>query len=1108
MSTYLKSAEVELALAGFRCPLLLMTSGGGLVEVNSATALPVRLVESGPAGGVTLAENVAREVSADEVLSLDMGGTTAKLCAVSRGRAAMAREFEVDRAERFMRGSGLPVRIPCLDLVEISDGGGSIASTNAVGMVAVGPQSAGSEPGPACYGKGGLLPTVTDADLVLGRIEPGCFAAGEVHLQPLLAKAALKTAIATPQGLSSDELAAQAVAEAVEESLATAARAHAAEHGLDLSEHVLVAFGGAAPLRAASLAKRLGLRKVLIPPDASVGSAMGFLSAPLAFEALRSRPMCLTDGQFDFGEINAIFRGLWHQTVSVVAAAAARWKPGRPAKERRRAFGRYVGQGREVAIDLPNRDMEPGDAAMLQASFEEAYRCLFFRTVPGTEIEIRTWALQLVADSDPLAWPQERLRDARKRPHCEAIGVENGSCLEKRPKASSTRQLFHAESGVILEVPVHRRHELEEGSQIAGPAIITELYTTTVVTDSFDCVVLENGFLQLETRLEKLTAVCRSPALEGTFASNNNNTNNNSNNKESPEESKRTDSLAWQLAWVSLLAAVEEQAQLLLRAAFSPLVREAGAVGCAIFDFEGRILAQSATSSPGLMGGLASFVQRFLEEAGASCICPGDSWLGNGIWGGSCHASDLVVLTPLVAVGTGLPLGLVGSIAHTTLLDVLFDGSAEMAPTLFRPGAVCEQLLAKLRANSRQPCDCNDNDNSKNNNKKQDCAGDAMALLACNELAALRVLSLLAEHQVDLPELGDHICEASRQAVRRNVKQKCSKGGFWRSEMLSEERAKLIAELGLSDDGDVSLCLDASRVRENSQMSEHRTDTRLGSPRALSLAYAQFALACVFVHGVPINAGSLSALSVSIAPGSLLDAGPACRGADRRLLAHLLPDLVFRCLAQALPDQVPAASASVLCRLDLRSGSGSAVDAVASCHVEGGGLGGCSVQDGFSAAIFPSGLQSTPIEITEASSTGLLFRRKELIPDSGGAGRFRGGLGLRIEVAHSGEEDFSVNFPDSGHFRTGPAGRSGGRPGRQAETCLSDGTKLLPVGLQRVPAGQSLVVETAGGGGFGAPTERSREALRSDLRDGLVSRQAAAQEYGIVDEDLAKLVSD
>ncbi|MFM8991251.1 MAG: hydantoinase/oxoprolinase family protein, partial [Alphaproteobacteria bacterium] len=279
MARYLKRLEKMLEEDGFRGPVYLMTSGGGLTTLDAAARFPIRLVESGPAGGAILASWLAMQAGEDKVVSFDMGGTTAKICLIEDGQPQSSRSFEVDRAARFLKGSGLPLRIPVIEMVEIGAGGGSIAKVDLLGRIAVGPESAASEPGPACYGRGGTRPTVTDADVVMGRIDPDAFAAGRIPLDTGKARAAVDDAIGRPQGLATD-LAAFGIAEMVDETMASAARVHAVERGKALGEHTMIAFGGAAPLHAARVAEKLGIARVIVPANAGVGSAVGFLRAP------------------------------------------------------------------------------------------------------------------------------------------------------------------------------------------------------------------------------------------------------------------------------------------------------------------------------------------------------------------------------------------------------------------------------------------------------------------------------------------------------------------------------------------------------------------------------------------------------------------------------------------------------------------------------------------------------------------------------------------------------------------------------------------------------------------------------------------------------------
>jgi N-methylhydantoinase A len=277
MSRYLKGMSDGLAALGTGCPLLLMMSSGGICTIETARRFPVRLIESGPAGGVILARRIAARGGYDRALSFDMGGTTAKITLIDDYSPQQSRHFEVARAYRFAKGSGIPVRIPVIDMVEIGAGGGSIARVDSLRRIVVGPDSAGSEPGPACYGRGGEQATVTDADVALGRIDPDGFAGGSITLDPAKAAAAIAKSITLDM---TQQEAARGIAEIVDETMASAARVHAVENGKDTAGRTLIAFGGAAPLHAARLAGKLGIERVVIPPDAGVGSAHGFLDAP------------------------------------------------------------------------------------------------------------------------------------------------------------------------------------------------------------------------------------------------------------------------------------------------------------------------------------------------------------------------------------------------------------------------------------------------------------------------------------------------------------------------------------------------------------------------------------------------------------------------------------------------------------------------------------------------------------------------------------------------------------------------------------------------------------------------------------------------------------
>jgi N-methylhydantoinase A len=470
---YLARMDEALRAEQFRGAIYLVTSGGGLTSIETARRFPVRLVESGPAGGAIFAATVSARAGERKVVSFDMGGTTAKICLIKDFEPQSARVYEVDRAARFLKGSGLPVRIPVIEMVEIGAGGGSIAKLDALKRVTVGPESAGSEPGPACYRRGGERPTVTDADVALGLIDPDAFAGGTITLDPTLSHETLTGDVGAPLGLDA-ETAAYAVHEMVCENMASAARVHAVERGATVGEHTLIAFGGAAPLHAARVAEKIGVSRVIVPPNAGVGSAIGFLSSPISYEIVRSRHVRLD--RFDSEPVAAMLAEMSRDAHALVAPGAR----GAPLSERRLAYMRYVGQGHEITVPLPVRALTADDAAALREAFEREYAELFRRPIPGAAIEALSWSV-LVST-------------AARRPQPNAPVADRGA-----PPPNGTRMVFDGRAGRRIEVPLHRREQLAPGVRVRGPALIAEDETSTFVSASFDaridaagCIVMDH----------------------------------------------------------------------------------------------------------------------------------------------------------------------------------------------------------------------------------------------------------------------------------------------------------------------------------------------------------------------------------------------------------------------------------------------------------------------------------------------------------------------------------------------------------------------------------------------------------------------------------------
>lgn len=477
MKSYLGRLKERLAAESAECPAFLMHSGGGIMSLESAAEFPVRLVESGPAGGAIFAADIAAKHQLDKVLSFDMGGTTAKICLIKNQTPKTARVFEVARTYRFKKGSGMPISIPVIDMVEIGAGGGSIAHVDAMNQIRVGPESAGSEPGPACYGRGGAEPAVTDADLVLGKLDPDNFAGGSIPLHPKNAVEALQAAIGQKLDMDPRE-AAWGLAEVVDENMANAARVHAVENGEDLSEYTMIAFGGAAPLHAARLCEKLGVARCLVPQGAGVGSAIGFLRAPFSFEANRSVFMRLS--AFDPDLVTKLFADMKEEATRFVRSCDAI----AAILTDHKIYMRYAGQGWEIPIQLTAEQAANPDAETFLALFEADYANLFGRAVESLEVEITVWSVNAYTQ------PGE----------AQPIGAVDAT----RPAdTAGQRHLFDPGLGSQVTATVVNRSGIRPGQIAEGPAIVVEDETSVVVPSSREVLSHLDGTLDVRLKTNK-----------------------------------------------------------------------------------------------------------------------------------------------------------------------------------------------------------------------------------------------------------------------------------------------------------------------------------------------------------------------------------------------------------------------------------------------------------------------------------------------------------------------------------------------------------------------------------------------------------------------------
>jgi len=473
---YLSKLSGRLESIGFTGKLFIMLSSGGVTSVATAAEFPVRIIESGPTAAVIAGQYYGKHFNIPEMFCFDMGGTTAKSCLIQKGVAGVVPTFEVGRVQRFMKGSGLTIQVPVVDLMEIGAGGGSIAKVSKLGTLQVGPESSGADPGPICYGRGGQDPCVTDADLLLGYLDENYFLGGTMKLDKEGARRGVEEKIAKPLGVSFIQ-AVWGIHDLINETMAAAAKTHIAEKGGNPKIVTISAFGGAGPVHAYGLAKKLGAPRMLIPPNAGVGSAMGFFTAPRAFDLLRSHKVSLSDASFD--DIEGIFEGLESDASKILQKEAS----GDMIRFERSLDMRFVGQGSEMNIPVPGGDFAKITPVEVRKFFDDAYERLYGRTYPDSEVEFINFKVRASLPEKLLQLPKI---DGK------------GRTLEKAVKGQ--RLAYSPISKDFIPFTVYDRYNLFPSAQFPGPAIIEEKESTLIVGEGSHVSVDDYGFLWIDLK--------------------------------------------------------------------------------------------------------------------------------------------------------------------------------------------------------------------------------------------------------------------------------------------------------------------------------------------------------------------------------------------------------------------------------------------------------------------------------------------------------------------------------------------------------------------------------------------------------------------------------
>jgi 5-oxoprolinase (ATP-hydrolysing)/N-methylhydantoinase A len=1045
ISRYLERFERELEARGFTGAFRLMQSAGGLVSVEAARALPIRLLESGPAGGALASAWFGRAAGESNVLAFDMGGTTAKACLIEDGMPHIAPQLETARVHRFKNGSGLPIKAPVVDMIEIGAGGGSIAAIDEVGLLRVGPRSAGADPGPACYGRGGSEPTVTDASLALGYYDPDFFLGGRMALDLGAAERALERRIAAPLGLSVTE-AAWGVHQVVAEAMAGAARIHLVEKGKDPRDSAMIGFGGAGPAFAAPIAHILGIREVIIPPASGAASAFGFLSAPLAVDLVRSLPVVL-DESVDLAAVEAVFETLTAEGRAQLAAAGIAATDMTAARS---ADMRLVGQLHVITVPLPQAPLTQAAYGAIRAAFESVYTARYTQVPTEARLEILSFRIRVTGPVPPLALHQSGMTDGR-----------DTTALK------GTRRAYF--SGGFVEANVYDRYALAAGTAIEGPALIEERESTTILPPGDRLTVDAIGNLRLE-----IAAAERAPVRIGADTA-----------VDAAAALIEADPVTLEIMWSRLVTVAEEMWSTVIRTAFSLIISESQDFGCALLTADGETLAHSARVMPVFNLTLPNCVREVLRRYPAETLEPGDVLITNDPWLCAGHLFDLAIITPVFFEGR--VVALMGTVGHVgdiggnrdgMSVAELYEEGLQIPPMkLVKRGVENEDLFRLIGENVRDG---------------EQVLGDVRSLIAANATGAARLVAFMREYGLaDLRALAQVVQSRSEVAMRAAIR--ALPDGVYRSTITNNPTGTpMTFPVAVRVAGDAIEVDFAGAPPQTARGGINCTLT-------YTTAHATYPLKCMLTPSVRGNAGCYRPFAVKAPKGSILNCDkPAAVSLRTRTGWYIAPN-IFRAMAGTAGDLVQSFSALP----SLLSIYGKAEDGALfyDMLLLGGGQGGSNALDGKSSLLWPTSAATASIELLE-NRVPVLVWEKALILDSAGPGRQRGGLGVRVRLARRKQAvgplklivaPEGIGLPIEGLF--------GGQAGATAGARILDGDGRLVEELGPVTvvlladASRQIELRLSGGSGFGDPRERDPAAIDDDVRQGYVSPAAAAQHY-------------
>jgi 5-oxoprolinase (ATP-hydrolysing) len=1033
----------DVKALGIRAPLSLMKSNGGHVEAKTAGATPVQLLLSGLAGGVIAGRRFARDHANGNGVTLDMGGTSADVGLIADGEFGSTTQYEIEW--------GVPVSALFIDYTTIGAGGGSIAYIDSGGLLCVGPRSAGAEPGPACYGLGGVEPTVTDANVVLGRLDPAFFLGGKMKLDGRLAYLAVE-GLASRLKLSIEDTA-LAILDTTAANMANATRLLTVDRGLDARDFALIAFGGAGPLHAVDVARHLEMTQVVVPPHPGLVSALGTLLTDLRVD--RARTVMHRSDRIDLKsvakELNAVAR----------EALVEIKRDGHKGKAALAGYlsMRYLGQNFGELIRLTSPEINESTFGRALEDMHRRHEELFGYAMRDRVIEITE--VRVVALGE------------------ETVSAQLLAPTGGKAERHATRRIYFGAAGRV-DTPVYRREALPEGTRLTGPALIEEMDSTTLLHPNDIAEVRADG--SLAVRLSDISeTTAPQAATRGRLA---------------PERDPTT------LTVVSnaLRNISDEMGSAMVRTAYSPIFSESRDFSCLLFDRKLRMIGQVEMNPAIICAGLHT-VPHCVREFGEKNIQPGDVVVHNDPYRGQCHMPEHLLLKPIFIDDT--LIGYAGNIAHigeiggmavgsfaSTATEVFQEGLRLPPVKLMDRGKYCKDVWRVIMANHRTP---------------DATWGDFHAMMGSLTTAERRMQALVARYGLeDFERVCDALIDHAEAWMRSEIK-KIPNGIYSSTDYFEDDGVSTTPYYFRADvhvhDEEIVIDLSASDKQAAGPINVTYVATSAASCTAI--------LQSICARDVPLNGGTFRPIKVIAPPGTVVNPtfpAPSVAGnteGQPRIIACILG-----AMAKAMPGQIGANEGGTACSLLMGGTHPDTGEFWTHYQLEGCGWGGRPDRDGNSSQVcaHASTIRATPIEVFE-SRFPLRVLEYSLRPDSGGAGQFRGGLGVRriFEVtAPSVTLSALLDRVKEGSWglyrgkRGDPAGLFVKHRGEKRFRTFVEAygtispTKFINIRLER---GDQLLLHSPGGGGYGDPRKRSDAALRDDIRDRFVT-SAGLEAYG------------